>query len=128
MEPLDLGASGGGGKDREHVRGSSEHQMGGETSHMRSKRACEAEGGYGVDVSTAVMVGDTIETDIEFANNGGMKSLFVLSGAAAWGRRPLVGKRPLPHAPPFAHSTGVCVCVLHSRFGSRHPTQPTCCM
>jgi len=40
----------------------------------------EEEGGYGVDFKTSVMIGDTIETDIEFANRGDMKSLFVLSG------------------------------------------------
>lgn len=40
----------------------------------------EAGGGYGVDPSTAVMIGDAIETDIEFANKCGMRSLFVLSG------------------------------------------------
>uniref|UniRef100_A0A7S4PUG9 Phosphoglycolate phosphatase n=1 Tax=Alexandrium monilatum TaxID=311494 RepID=A0A7S4PUG9_9DINO len=40
----------------------------------------ESDGGYGVDLATAVMIGDTIETDIAFANAGGMRSLFVLSG------------------------------------------------
>jgi len=40
----------------------------------------EEDGGYGVDFKTSVMIGDTIETDIEFANRGDMKSLFVLSG------------------------------------------------
>lgn len=37
-------------------------------------------GGFGVDPATAVMIGDTIETDVEFANSAGMHSLFVLTG------------------------------------------------
>lgn len=40
----------------------------------------EEAGGYGVNKDSAVMVGDTIETDIVFANEGGLKSLLVLTG------------------------------------------------
>mmetsp|Transcript_31259 Transcript_31259/g.57196 ORF Transcript_31259/g.57196 Transcript_31259/m.57196 type:complete len:355 (-) Transcript_31259:99-1163(-) len=36
--------------------------------------------GYGVDMSRALMVGDTLQTDIVFGNRGGMHTLLVLSG------------------------------------------------
>lgn len=35
---------------------------------------------YNVDVSKALMIGDTLQTDIVFGNRGGMKTLLVLSG------------------------------------------------
>merc|ERR1711920_1155506 len=35
---------------------------------------------YGVDLSKALMVGDTLQTDIVFGNRGGMRTLLVLSG------------------------------------------------
>lgn len=43
------------------------------------KRPC-SEGGLGLDFSKTVVVGSTLNTDIELANGGGMKSLLVLSG------------------------------------------------
>jgi len=36
--------------------------------------------GYGVDLDSAVVIGDEIKTDITLAQRGGMKSLLVLSG------------------------------------------------
>lgn len=56
--------------------------------------------GYNVDPSTAIMIGDTLQTDIVFGNRGGMKTLLVLSGVttrselqeAVFGRQPL--RRP----------------------------------
>mmetsp|Transcript_42893 Transcript_42893/g.98408 ORF Transcript_42893/g.98408 Transcript_42893/m.98408 type:complete len:357 (+) Transcript_42893:97-1167(+) len=36
--------------------------------------------GYGVDRNTALMVGDTLQTDIVFGNRGGMHTLLVLTG------------------------------------------------
>ena len=36
--------------------------------------------GYGVDSASALMVGDTLQTDIAFGNRAGMKTLLVLSG------------------------------------------------
>jgi len=45
--------------------------------HLRKPKE---EGGYGIDLSRAVMVGDSVETDVAFAVRGGMKSLLVFSG------------------------------------------------
>ena len=36
--------------------------------------------GYGVETASALMVGDTLQTDIAFGNRAGMKTLLVLSG------------------------------------------------
>mmetsp|Transcript_54216 Transcript_54216/g.129191 ORF Transcript_54216/g.129191 Transcript_54216/m.129191 type:complete len:945 (+) Transcript_54216:92-2926(+) len=47
---------------------------------LESLRRPQEEQGYGVDTSRAIMIGDTLETDIEMANKGGMRSLLVLSG------------------------------------------------
>jgi len=41
------------------------------------------EQGYGVDLSRAVMIGDTLDTDIELAVRSGMRSLLVLSGVTS---------------------------------------------
>ncbi|CAJ1419128.1 unnamed protein product [Effrenium voratum] len=41
------------------------------------------EHGLGVDFSKTVVVGSTLNTDIELANGGGMKSLLVLSGVTS---------------------------------------------
>merc|ERR1711862_216326 len=38
------------------------------------------QGGCGVDFSKAIMIGDTLETDIEMASRAGMRSILVLSG------------------------------------------------
>jgi len=50
-------------------------------------RRPESEGGYGVDYantdSKVVVIGDTLETDIAFANEAGMQSLLVFSGATS---------------------------------------------
>ena len=37
---------------------------------------------YGLEPSETVFIGDTVDTDIEFANNSGFESLLVLSGNA----------------------------------------------
>eukprot|EP00928_Gymnodinium_smaydae_P063001 TRINITY_DN4670_c0_g1_i2.p1 TRINITY_DN4670_c0_g1~~TRINITY_DN4670_c0_g1_i2.p1 ORF type:complete len:938 (+),score=184.29 TRINITY_DN4670_c0_g1_i2:108-2816(+) len=41
------------------------------------------EGGCGIDFSRAVMIGDSLNTDVELANKAGMKSLLVLSGVSS---------------------------------------------
>jgi ribonucleotide monophosphatase NagD (HAD superfamily) len=38
---------------------------------------------YGVDPSTALMVGDTLQTDIVFGNQGGMSTLLVMTGVTS---------------------------------------------
>jgi HAD superfamily hydrolase (TIGR01450 family) len=38
---------------------------------------------YGVDLSKALMVGDTLQTDIVFGNRGGMRTLLVLTGVTS---------------------------------------------
>jgi len=38
---------------------------------------------YGVDIGKALMVGDTLQTDIVFGNRGGMHTLLVLSGVTS---------------------------------------------
>ena len=38
---------------------------------------------YGVDFGQALMVGDTLATDIVFGNRGGMQTLLVLSGVTS---------------------------------------------
>lgn len=43
-------------------------------------KALESPAGYHVNMSKALMVGDTLQTDIVFGNRGGMKTLLVLSG------------------------------------------------
>jgi len=46
------------------------------------RRPIEDEG-YGVNLSRAILVGDTLGTDIELANRSGMRSLLVLSGVTS---------------------------------------------
>merc|ERR1712232_982154 len=40
------------------------------------------EGGYGLELRDVIMIGDSLETDIAFANRAGMRSLLVLSGTS----------------------------------------------
>lgn len=40
--------------------------------------------GYGVDFSSAVVIGDTLETDVQLARRGDMKSLLVLTGTTSF--------------------------------------------
>ena len=42
-------------------------------------RRPQEDGGYGVDLPRAIFVGDTLDTDVEFANRSGMRSLLVTS-------------------------------------------------
>jgi len=50
---------------------------------LEALRRPASEDGFGVDLSKAVLIGDTIQTDIEMANRGGMKSVLVLSGVTS---------------------------------------------
>jgi 4-nitrophenyl phosphatase len=52
----------------------------------------EKDGGYGIDSRNSVMIGDTLETDMELARKGGMKCVLVFSGVTKrddWNRLPL---------------------------------------
>jgi len=50
---------------------------------LEQLRRSSDEGGLGVNFSKAVVIGSTLDTDIELANSGGMKSLLVLSGVTS---------------------------------------------
>lgn len=69
--------------------------------HLR--RPAES-GGLGIDLSKAVVIGDCLETDIQLAIKGGMKSLMVLSGVtdASTLQSQDASKRPTWTAETFA--------------------------
>merc|ERR1712194_211038 len=47
---------------------------------LEQLRRPTAEGGLEIDFANTILIGSTLETDIEFANKGGIRSLLVLSG------------------------------------------------
>lgn len=51
---------------------------------LQVMRTPAAQMGYGVDMSSAVVIGDTLDTDMEMAQRGAMKSLLVLSGVTTY--------------------------------------------